>query len=170
VGLFRLGSRLGEDRAGFFGRPKFQVFADTSDRALPALEACLKSPEVEAVLGKFTPVLIDASGPEESGAEAELRSAGFQVVLRGLDGGFLGGLEAGRSCGELVDLLAAAGASLPQPQESPICTLLRQHPEAIDDVVRLGGRAEAVKYVELLKEVEGESSDTVAAIQARLER
>jgi hypothetical protein len=171
VGRFRAGSALGERRAGFSGRPKVQVFADRSARDWPGLEACLKSPEVGALLDRFTPVLADASDPAEAGAEADLRAAGFQVVVRGLDGGFLGGLGAGHDCAALVGLLAAVRDGLPaEPKESPMCTLLRERPEVVDEMLRQGNRAEAEECLELLRELDGEGSGVVAAVEARLSR
>jgi hypothetical protein len=105
IGRFKLGAAAGEERAGFSGLAKLQVFANASDPDWETVSAMLTAPEVEAELGFFTPILVDPAA--DVAAESRLRQRdGLQVIVRALNGKFLGGLRRGFTRGELVDLLA----------------------------------------------------------------
>ena len=170
VGKFRVGSHLGDERAGFSGRPKLQVFTTTADPELAVIAACLQSAEVESELHFFTPILVD--GAQEPEVEKLLRQRdNLRVIVRALHGGFLGGLPAGFTCADLVHLLKLIQAhSNGPPEKSPIYALLVAEPEAIDGYLDAGEKDRALRFVELLREFEGEDSPAVAAVEARLER
>jgi hypothetical protein len=182
IGKFRAGSVLGEERAGFSGRPKLQVLLDPGDPRLEEVAACLRSAEVEAALDSFTPILIDAGAESEAEVERVHRERdGLRVIVRGLDGGFRGGLREGFGCADLLGLLDAVRRhSSGPPEKSPIYALLVAHPEAIEvfateDEVASGGvgrsgRERALRYLDLLREFEGEESPAVKAVEARLLR
>jgi hypothetical protein len=168
VGKFRAGAALGEERAGFSGRAKLMVFASAGDPGWSALQACLTNPALEAELSVFTPVLIDEQ--VDLATEDVLRERdGLRVVVRALNGKFLGGLQVGFRCDELVDLLHSIRANTTLGLErSPIYSLLMRTPEPIDALLQEGKRADAEKAVEFLIEFEGSGSPAVAAAEARL--
>lgn len=170
VGPFRVGSALGEERAGFSGRPKLQVFTTADDPAAADLAACLLSAEVRAELDAFTPILIDARAEPE--VETTFRERdGLAVIVRGLNGGFLGALRSGFPCERLVWLLRTIREhSNGAPEKSPIYARLLLEPEAIDELVDAGETDRAVRFLELLRELEGEGSPAVAAVEARIFR
>jgi hypothetical protein len=175
-GLFRVGSALGEERAGFSGLPKAIAFVDPSSPDWPGFRACLTDPAIEAELVYFTPVAIDVTDPAEAAAEPwlredGLRAQGFVVVLRHLNGKFLGGIQLGASCDELLAKLRSARESLfHPPKPSALYSTLLEHPEIVDTMVAEGNRARAEKCLELLREFEGEDSPVVQNVAARLGR
>jgi hypothetical protein len=170
VGRFRVGAALGEERAGFSGLPKLQVFASADDPAWSTIQACLTSAAVEAELSFFTPVLIDERLEPEVEQVLHERD-GLRVVVRGLNGKFLGGLPAGFRCDELVEILRSIRANtIMAPDKSPIYSLLLQTAEPIDSLLNEGQRAAAEKFVGFLSEFEGASSPAVLAAEARLGR
>jgi hypothetical protein len=172
VGRFRAGAQLGRDRAEFSARAQLLVFADPDAPGWAELEACLRDAAVEAELGAFTPVLVDARAAAGADAEAEggLRARwGLGVVARSLSGKLLGALPLGFRCGELLGFLRQVAAENPVPAEkSPIYARLLESPEPIVDLVARGERERASKYVDFLREFEGPSSPAVIAAQAGL--
>jgi hypothetical protein len=168
VGKFKVGSALGMERAGFSGRPMVQVFTTADDPNWPAISACLQSAEVEAEMGAFVGVLVDARAEPEV-ESAFRRKHGLQLIVRGLNGAFLGGLKTGFQCPDLVGLLKTIRAGLnPEIEKSPIYTSLMLSPDAIDYYKAQSQNAKAARFVELLKEFEGEGSAAVQAAEARL--
>ena len=170
AGKFRSGSGLGEERAGFSGRSKVLVFTSAADPEWPTIEACLQTGALEAELGRFTGVLVDPAAEPE--VEAALRErAGFRVVVRSLNGAFLGGLPAGWGCQELVELLRSIrGEAAGDPERSPIYANLLESTAAIDALLLEGAREKAERFVGLLEEFEGPESPAVQAARARLGR
>jgi hypothetical protein len=170
VGLFRVGAMLGEERAGFSGLPKLQVFADAADPGWASLQACLTAPGLQEALAGFTPVLIDERADLET--EKVLRERdGARVVARGLNGKVLGALPAGFTCADLLDLLIEIQANtLQSPEKSPIYARLLETTEPIDVLVSQGQAERAAKFVEFLAEFEGAQSPAVMAAEARLPR
>jgi hypothetical protein len=170
TGKFKVGSALGEERGGFSGRPKLQVFVTADSPEWPSLSACLQSAEVEAEMVAFTGVLIDAAA--EPGVESFHRQRdGFQVLVRGMNGAFWGGLKSGFACSDLVDLLKEVRFLLAQTGEierSPIYASLMDSPAAVDFLVKNGQESKAARFVELLREFEGANSPSVAAAEAML--
>jgi hypothetical protein len=172
AGRFRAGAELGRQRAEFSGRAQVLVFADPDAPGWTELEACLRDAAVEAELGAFTPVLVDARTAAGADAEVEggLRARfGLGVVARSLSGKLLGALPVGFRCGELVAFLRQVAAENPIPAEkSPIYARLLESPEPIVDLVARGERERASKYVDFLREFEGPSSSAVIAARAGL--
>jgi hypothetical protein len=170
VGRFRVGAALGEERAGFSGRAQLMVFASADDPGWSALQACLTDPTLEAELSSFTPVLIDER--VDIAAEEVLRQRdSLRVVVRGLNGKFLGGLAVGFRCDELVELLRSIGANtIMAPDKSPIYSVLLRTSEPIDSLMNEGQRAQAERFVEFLREFEGGGSPAVVAAESRLNR
>jgi hypothetical protein len=168
VGKFKVGSAVGMERAGFSGRAMVQVFTTADDPNWPTISSCLQNTEVEAEMASFVGVLVDARA--EPSVESRFRGKhGLQLILRGVNGAFLGGLKTGFQCGDLIALLRAIRASMnPEIEKSPIYTSLMLSPDAIDYFKSRGQTAKAAKFVELLKEFEGDSSPAVQAAQARL--
>jgi len=171
VGKFKVGSGLGEERAGFSGRPKVQIFTSTDDPNWPSIFACLRSPEVEAQMAYFTGILVDYQA--ESNVESiGTRQDGVRVIVRRLNGELLGGLPAGFSCADLAQFLATIRRSRSLDMEkSPIYASLMESPEVVvDDLKGKGEAAQAARFVELLKEFESADNPAVLAAQARLNR
>lgn len=168
LGAFRVGSELGEERASFSGRPKVQVFATAEPAEWTALSSCLESPQVEAEMGVFTGILIDEAA--EPTVEDTFRERdGLRVVVRALNGGFLGGLPQGFTCDDLVGLLRSLRQDDPsEPERSPIYANLLESPAVIDYLSEKGERARAERFVALLEEFEGATSPAVQAAKARL--
>jgi hypothetical protein len=170
TGRFKVGSTLGEERAGFSGRPKVQVFASAGSPDWPAISTCLQSAELEAEMGSFVGVLVDA-GLEPQVEAAERQRDGLQVVVRSLGGGFLGGLRAGFTCAELVNLLRVIRAnSNPEVEKSPAYASLLDSPDLVDYLEAQGKGGDAAKFVDFLKEFEGASSPAAVAAESRLNR
>ena len=168
VGKFKVGSTVGMERAGFSGRVMVQVFTTADDPNWPAISACLQSAEVEAEMGAFVGVLVDARAEPEV-ESAFRRKHGLQLIVRGLNGAFLGGLKTGFKCPDLVGLLKSIRVGLNREiEKSPIYTSLMLSPDAIDYFKTRSQTAKAARFVELLKEFEGESSPAVQAAEARL--
>lgn len=163
VGKFRVGSVLGEERAGFSGSPKVQVFTNFGDPDWPAIAFCLEDPRVQVEMEAFTGVLVNDI--LEPNVEREFREGnGLQVIVRALNGGFLGALHRGFSCDELVDLLAAIRASSSEPEKSPIYALLVDTPAVIDTVIDVDGCDRAARFVAFLTEFEGAASPTTVQV------
>jgi len=165
AGKFRVGSQLGEERAGFSGRPMVMVFTSAIDSA--AISACLLSPDVEALMGDFTGVLVEEAA--EPDVESVLRARDdFQVVVRALNGSLLGGLRRGFTCADLAALLENVRKGITFIEKSPIYARLLESTEPIDVLKTEGKVAEAARYVELLKEFEGEGSAVAQAAEGAL--
>ncbi|MBI4257905.1 MAG: hypothetical protein HY619_03025 [Thaumarchaeota archaeon] len=172
VGRFKLGAKLGEERAGFSGLPKIQVFANSSDPNWPAVQACLQEAAIEAeLIGSFTAVLVDTSDPQEAQVELGARELGYQVILTALNGKFLGGLAAGFACRDLLALLRTIKAeTVIRPEKSPIYARLLETAQPIDWLIQNSERAKADRFVDFLKEFEGVDSPAVRAAEASLNR
>ncbi len=170
VGKFKVGSAVGEERAGFSGRSKVQIFTSSGDPNLPAISACLQSAEVEAEMEFFVGVLVD--GAQEPQVEAMHREHnGLQVIVRGLNGAFLGGLPSGSTCQDLVKLLQGIRASSTREIiKSPIYNSLLLSAEAVDSLNQSGQAERAARFVNLLKEFEGAESPAVTAAESRVIR
>ena len=170
AGKFRVGSALGEDRAGFSGRAKVQVFTSFGAPEWASLSQCLQSPQVEAEMGFFTGVLVD--GAAELEVETVLRERdGLGVVVRALNGAVLGGLKAGFTCAELVELLHSIRANATgEAEKSPIYADLLESTAPIDALLLNGERAKAEKFVGFLKEFEDPQSAAVKNAEARLKQ
>src|SRR5687767_9457694 len=85
LGAFRVGSALGEERAGFSGRTKVQVFATAESAEWTVISSCLQSAEITNEMYFFTAVLIDeAAEPEVEQVFRERDS--LRVVVRSLNG------------------------------------------------------------------------------------
>ena len=170
VGKFRVGSALGEERAGFSGRAKVLVFTTPDSPDWTALSQCLQSGDVLAQMDFFTGVLVDERA--EPDVEAVLRSRdGLGVVVRALNGGFLGGLASGFSCKDFAALLSSIRLAVTSPPEkSPLYANLLERTAPIDDMLQNGERAKAEKFAGFLEELEGASSPAVQAVKAKLGR
>jgi hypothetical protein len=168
VGKFRVGSTLGEERCGFSGRAKVLVFTSPDSPDWTALSQCLQSTDVVAQMDFFTGVLVDEKA--EPDVEAALRARdGLGVVVRALNGGFLGGLASGFGCKDLVGLLNSIRESQTSPPEkSPLYANLLERTAPIDDMLQNGERAKAEKFAGFLEELEGASSPAVQAVKAKL--
>jgi len=169
IGAFRVGSALGDERAGFSGMPSVFVFASAHDASWPELRECLETAESAGALAGYTPVLVDSADPFEDHVEPKLRANGAQVVIRNRQGRFLGALQAGFECADFVALLAAAkGMTTIPPQPSPLRTFLRQEPIAgIDSILARDGRERAERVAALFREFDGDTG-AVRAAEARL--
>ena len=164
---FQWGIDVGKERAGFSGLPMIQVFVDENiDEA--ALDACLESPEVAALMPGFTGILI--SPEDEDTSPRRLRRKGEdQVVVRRLNGKILGILPPGFTCAEFLDLLERSLRSMIiKPKKSPIYRRLLESPDAIDRVIERGEPERARKYVDFLMELEGRDHPAAVAAEARL--
>lgn len=171
IGRFRVGSVLGEERAGFAGRSKLLVFSSAMSPTYAETAACLTTTEVEAELDFFTPILVDEA--IEPDVEADLRQRdGIGVLVQGLQGQVLGTLPVGFSCRDLVALLKRVRAAATRPPElSPIYANLLERPVAVvDDMVSRGEGERASRLVDHLREFEGATSPAVAAAESRLGR
>jgi hypothetical protein len=169
VGMFRAGSELGEDRAGFTGRHKLFVFVSPGSPEWPALEACLQGEAVTSRMEQYVGIFVDPVAEPE--VEETLRKRdGLQVVIRALNGALLGGLKSGFSCDDLVKLLESVSLSTPFLEKSPIYARLLESSDPITALKAEGNHDVAVKYVELLKEFEGASSPAVQAAEAEMNK
>ncbi|MBI4604743.1 MAG: hypothetical protein HY721_22505 [Planctomycetes bacterium] len=170
VGRFRAGSELGAERAGFSGRAMVQVFTSAAAADWHAIAACLQDPAVTALMDpQFVGVLVDET--LEPTVEEVLRARDkLAVVVRGLNGAFLGGLPAGFTCTELLELLKSLRQRLFfEPEKSPIYANLLERPEVVvDAMVASGDLVKAAKFVAFLEELEGAASPAVVAAKARL--
>ncbi|MBI4605205.1 MAG: hypothetical protein HY721_24840 [Planctomycetes bacterium] len=170
TGRFRGGSELGAERAGFSGKTMVTVFTSAAAPDWPAIAACLESAEVTALMDPyFVGILVDEA--LEPTVEEVLRTRdGLRLVVRGLNGAFLGGLPAGFTCAELVELLKSLRQRIFfEPEKSPIYANLLERPEAVVDAMALQGEAvKAAKFVAFLEELEGAASPAVLAAKARL--
>jgi hypothetical protein len=169
VGVFRAGSALGEERAGFSGRPQVKVLVSEGAETIVRVSAALQDPAVVNAMAAYTGVLVDAAA--EPGVEQVLRERDkLQVVVRSLDGSFLGGLEA-VTAPELARLLETISARLGKAAEpSPLLARLRESTEPIDAMLQEGKRAEAEKFADFLREIDGPAADSVQAVENRLGR
>lgn len=171
AGKFKVGSALGQERAGFSGRAMVQIFTWADDPNWPAISACLRSPEVEAEMASFTGIIVDAQAEPEVESIGK-RQDGVRVIVRRLNGELLRGLPAGFSCADLVHLLNYIRQSRSLDMErSPIYASLMESPEAVvDDLKGKGEAVQAARFVELLKEFEGAQSPAVLAAETQLNR
>jgi hypothetical protein len=170
VGSFKAGSELGMERAGFSGRAMVQVFTQAGSPEWTAISQCLGSAEIEEEMHFFTGVLVDEKG--EPGVESVFRERdGLNVVVRGLNGAFLGGLRTGFTCEELLILLRSVRRrTIAHRDLSPIYANLLESAAPITDMVQKGEGDRAARYVDLLKEFEGASSPAVRSAEAALGR
>lgn len=168
VGAFKVGSAVGEERAGFSGRPKVQVFISADDPTWPTLQACLASAEVQTAVAPFVGVIVDPKADPET--EAILRQRGdHTVIARGLSGKLYGSLPATFTCENLTSFLNTLAASLPAtPEKSPIYASLMDDQKALDGLIQAGAGEKANRFVELLEEFEGASNVKVLAAKAKL--
>jgi hypothetical protein len=167
VGKFRAGSELGEERAGFSGRAKLLVFTNPSAADWLSVSACLQNAAVEAELDFFAPILIDERVEQVEPVTRE--RDGMSVVVRGLNGAFLGGLHAGYTCSDLVEFMRSVKARATMaPDPSPIYAALRENALIVDSMIQTGDRARAEKFVGFLREFDGATSPAVVAAEARL--
>ena len=114
--------------------------------------------------------MVDASDPAEDEVEPKIRRNGARVVIRSMKGRFLGALQAGFDCAQLLELLTQARtATTIPPQPSPIRIFLRQNPEAIASIAQTDGMGKAERYVELFREFDGDS-EAVRRAEAELAR
>ena len=167
IGVFKFGSALGEERAGFSGRTRVIVL--TSAREVASLSGCLRSLGVEAHMAALTGVLVDTEVEPE--VESDLREReNARVVVKGLEGQILGVLREGYSCDELAQLLEAVTARMSgPPRPSPIYMNLLERPaDVARDFVSRGEAAVAAKYVQLLEELEGTANAAVQAARGEL--
>jgi hypothetical protein len=169
VGKFRVGSQLGEERAGFSGRPMVMVFASASSAEWLTISSCLESADIKAFMDHFTGILVEEAVEPEVEAVARTRDK-LRVVVRGLNGAFLGGLPEGFACADLVALLEAIKKTVPFVEKSPIYARLLESTEPLAALKQEGNGDEAQKYVDLLKEFEGAASAAVEAAEAELAR
>jgi len=169
VGKFRAGSELGEERAGFSGRHRLFLFVTPSSPEWDALTSCLQSPEVVGKMDNFAGILIDPTS--ERNVEPILRKRdGLQVVIRGLNGEFFGGLRSGFTCDDLATLLDSVNAFAPFTEKSPIYSMLLDSAEPINALKRQGKVDVAAKFVELLAEFEGSDSESVKRAETELRK
>ncbi|MBI4601484.1 MAG: hypothetical protein HY721_05910 [Planctomycetes bacterium] len=169
TGRFRAGSELGAERAGFSGRTMVTVFTSAAAPEWPAIAECLGSAAVTAETDPyFVGILVDETLEPE--VEKPERDAGARVIVRALNGAFLGGLPAGFTCAELVELLKSLRQRIFFASEkSPIYANLLERPEAVVDAMVLAGEAlKAARYVAFLEELEGAGSLAVQAAKGRL--
>ena len=169
IGEFRVGATLGRARAGFSGKPLLQVFTHAGDPNSAATQACLLSAAVIGELDLFTPILVDED--IDTDCEKRIRDRdGLGVVVRGLNGKFLGGLSHGFSCDALTDLLQSIRRHMiRKPEKSPIYARLLDDPAAtIDWLTQRGEPERAARYVEFLGEFEGAAHPATTAAAARL--
>lgn len=169
VGPFKLGYQRGLERAGFSGSPMLFLFAGPKTD-LPTLQACVRAEPLAVLLRNFTPILID--GQTEPAVETDFRLRdGLEVVARDLNGKFLGGLPSGYTCDQLSAFLTAVLAERPaESEKSPAYSSLLESPALIAQLVGQGDLETAGKFVELLKEFEGETSQAAQAAEAQLRR
>lgn len=169
VGKFRVGSQLGEERAGFSGRPMVFVFTSAASPEWATISSCLQGADVEAFMDQFTGVLVDEALELDTEAVPRTRDK-LRVVVRGLNGAFLGGLSEGFRCADLVALLDAIKKTVPFVEKSPIYARLLESAEPVAVLKVEGKGAEAQRYVELLREFEGAGSPAVQAADAELNK
>jgi hypothetical protein len=164
---FQYGYDLGRERAGFSGLPMVQIFVDeTVDQA--ALDACLESPEVQALMPSFTGIFIN-SEDEDSSPRRLRRKGEHQVIVRAVNGKILGILPGGYTCAELLEMLERIPRSMIiQPMKSPIYQRLLESPDPIDQLIAEDKAERARKYVDVLAELEGKDHPAVIAAEARL--
>ncbi len=164
---FQWGIDLGKERAGFSGLPRGQIFVDESvDKT--ALDACLESPAIKALLPSFTGIFISAE--EEDSSPRRLRRSGeHQVIVRRVNGKILGILPPGFTCGELQEMLERClRHMIIKPKKSPIYRRLLESPDPLDRVIERGEADRARKFVDFLKELEGKDHPAAVAAEARL--
>jgi hypothetical protein len=118
----------------------------------------------------FTGILVDEIA--EPDVEAVFRGRdGLGIVVRALNGGVLGGLRAGFTCADLVELLRSIRANATgEAEKSPIYAGLLESTAPIDALLLNGERARAEKLVGFLKEFEGAQSAAAKNAEARLKQ
>lgn len=169
IGKFRVGAELGRQRAGFCGNPMLQIFTHAGDPNFAAVQACLLSAAVTDELDLFTPILVDED--VDTDCEKRIRDRdGLGVVVRGLNGKFLGGLPHGFACQDLTDLLQSIRRHMiRKPEKSPVYARLLDAPaETIDWLKQKGSHDKAARCVEFLGEFEGAAHPATTAAAARL--
>ncbi|MFQ5382071.1 MAG: hypothetical protein ACE5EF_10700, partial [Dehalococcoidia bacterium] len=167
LSAFQWGVQLGRERCGFSGLPVVMVFVDeTFDRA--ALAACLADPVLAGPMAEFVGVLVDPA--DEASQKRRLRrSTELQVIVRGANGRFCGGLGAGFTCADLARLLTRVQReTLIRPVPSPAFARLLESPDLLSDLLARGERARAEKLVTFLKEFAGPDSAAALAAEGRL--
>ncbi len=164
---FQHGYDPGRERAGFSGLPMIQIFVDERvDTA--ALDACLESPDIKALMPSFTGVLI-SSEEEDARPQRLRRRERHGVFVRDLSGKYLGILPPAYTCDELRGILERVVANrIRKPRPSPIYAALLESPAAIDRLLGEGRPDTARKYVDFLAELEGKEHPAVIAAEARL--
>ena len=173
VGKFIEGSARAMERAGFTGCPMVYVVAGPAEADFGTICKTLADPAVTALMSGFTGAVVDPADKDEAEVEEEMRERGFRVIVRSLAGKFLGGLQGSFDAKDLSRLLEAARHEHPRAvRRSPLYTLLRAMPEAIEKVIAEDGREKAEQLVDLMaeSEAEGEASEPVAALRDRLAR
>jgi len=164
---FQYGYDLGRERAGFSGLPMIQIFVDERVDAA-ALDACLESPEIKALMPSFTGVLI-TSEEEDARLQRLRRRERHGAFVRDLSGKYLGILPPEYTCDELRGMLERVLAHrIRKPRRSPIYAALLESPEAIDRLLGEGKPDSARKYIDFLAELEGRDHPAVIAAEARL--
>ena len=164
---FQHGYDLGRERAGFSGLPMIQILVDERVDTF-ALDACLESPEIKALMPGFTGVLI-ASEEEDARAQRLRRRERHGVFVRDLSGKYLGILPPEYTCDELRAMLERVLAHrIKNPRRSPIYAALLESPAAIDRLLGEGKPDSARKYIDFLAELEGKDHPAVIAAEARL--
>ena len=164
---FQYGYGLGKERAGFSGLPMIEIFVDERvDKA--ALDACLESAEIKALMPSYTGILI--SPEDEDASPRRLRRKDqHQAIVRGLNGKLLGVLPAGYGCADLHELLERILAHMIiKPKKSPIYRRLLESADPIDRLIERDKRERARKFVDFLKELEGKDHPAVIAAEERL--
>ncbi len=173
IGRFSRGATPALEQAGFTGCPLVYVLAGPADADYDAICKVLADPAVTALMSRFAGALIDPADKTDAKVEEETREAGFRLVVRSLAGKFLGGLRGSFGVKDLTRLLDGVQREHPRAvRRSPLYTLLRSKPEAIEKVLEQDGREKAEWFVDLMaqSEPEGEASEPVAALRSRLAR
>ena len=166
IGKFKVGYDLGQERTGFCGRPLLLVFTSTDDPQLPIIGSYLTDPAVDALMGFFTGIIIDEKA--EPTVEKNLRTRNdLKVIIRNLNGGYLGGLSSKFTLDNMVNLLTAVGKDC-RPQISPIYSALLEDLNVLNTFIANNQKDKAVRFVGLLEEFEGSSSPVVVAAKAKL--
>jgi len=139
---------------------------ETVDKA--ALDACLESPEIKALVPRFTGILISAD--EEAGHPRRLRrKERHGAFVRGVNGRYMGILPPGYTCEDLRAMLERSLHNMiMKPRKSPVYSALLASPDVIDRLIGEGKRESARKYVDFLKEFEGKDHPAAIAAEARL--
>lgn len=168
AGAFRLGYALAQERIGFSGRILVSVFTTAEDPAWPSILDCIESGLLDSEMRFFTGALVDAAAEPEP--EPVLRSQGFTVIARGLNGAFRGALEPGWTCIAFLDLLQRVRASSTvAPEPSPLYANLQERPEElIEFLVQDQGCPRATTYMAFFQEFDGDGAEAVIRAKVAL--